>query len=82
MLLHGTAFLCILRLLLSPFLISILPCFQAFFIRLFGDNLQRVGRRNECAGTVGTSVLELQAQRVLVDEGCVAEPVGQGVGVD
>ena len=82
MLLHGTAFLCVLRLLLSPFLISILPCFQAFLIRLFGDNLQRIGSRDECAGAVGTPVLELQAQRILVDKGCVAEPVGQGVGVD
>ena len=79
---HGVvllAALALLLLLLLPALQLLLRLLQAAFVRLLRENLQRVGLRHEVAQRVGHLVGEGEAERVLIDERRVAQPVGYGV---
>ena len=78
------AFALLFSLFLSflPFVELLLLLLQPPFVGLLREYLQGVGLRYERPRAVGHAVLQLNVQRVLVDESGVAEPVGYSVGID
>ena len=73
------SFLFQLLLLLLPFLIGSLELFHSSLVRLFRQHLKGVGLTDELARRIGHEISHFHAQRVLIDQGCVAQPIVDGV---